>query len=216
MERSKDTDELRRQLRGERHKRRARAAQRQGLFYLFCIASLGGLYWYAQGDLTPTSPWAAKAKVVLDEAQNTMLRDSAESVVQPLAAGDRRKLERQRGIVDVLARRRVGTPRRGGAIGDLRLLQSLVDDRVLSTDQSYELQALGVVLGDVMAEQLDLSWVVVDDQYGRTRALQYGSHEDVFFPVTMISRRYEKNIPVDVDELYRKVESDVARLRARF
>ena len=166
-------------------------------------------------DLTPSSSWTAEARVVLDEAQKTMLRESPESIVQPLAAGDRLKLERQRGIVDVIARRHVGSAPRGGALDDLRLLQSLVDDRVLSTDQLYELQALGVVLGDVMVEQLDLSWVIVDDQYGRTRALQYGSREDVFFPVTMISKRYEKNILVDVDELYRKIESDVARLRGR-
>ena len=149
---------------------------------------------------------------MLDEAQKTMLRESPESIVQPLADGDLRKLVRQRAIIDALARRYVGAAPHGGALDDLRILQSLIDDRVLATDQQYELQSLGVVLGDVLVEQLDLSWVVVDDQYGRTRALQYGSREDVFFPITMISRRYEKIIPVDVEEIYRKIESEVARL----
>ena len=213
MDRSKQADELRRELRDERYKRRRRAARRQMLFYVFCIAGLGGLYWYAQADFAETGSRLVRTRVVLEEAQKTMLRESPESIVQPLAAGDRRKLERQRGIVDVLARRHMGAAPRGGALDDLRLLQSLVDDRVLATDQLFELQALGVVLGDVMVEQLDLSWVVVDDQYGRTRALQYGSREDVFFPITMISKRYEKNILVDVDKLYQKIESDVARLR---
>ena len=69
------------------------------------------------------------------------------------------------------------------------------------------------MLGDVLAEQLDLEWVIVDDKYGRTRALQFGSRDDVFFPVTMISKRYEANIQVDVDDLYRKVETEVERLR---
>ena len=71
-----------------------------------------------------------------------------------------------------------------------------------------------MTLGDVMASQLGLEWVVVNDEYGRTRALQYGDDEDVFFPITMISRRYEADIFVDVDDLYSKMEVEVEKLRA--
>jgi hypothetical protein len=206
-------DELRRRRNIERRERRVRAAQRQMLFYVLCVVGLGALYWYAQGDLTPTTPYAARARVVLEDAQRSMLREEDRSVVQPLSEGDRRHLERQRGIVEDLARRHVGMIPRGGSLGDLRILQSLIDDRVLQKDQVYELQALGVVLGDVLAEQLDLDWVIVEDQYGRTRALRFGTRDDLFFPVTMISKRYEKGIPVDVDDLYHEVEGDVARLQ---
>jgi hypothetical protein len=214
MERSKETaDELRRRRNAERRKSRTRAAQRQGLFYVFCIAGLGGAYWLARDDLTAGNTYAAKARVVLEEAQRTMLREQEDSIIEPLRDGDRRSLERQRGIVNELARRHVGARPRGGALDDLRILQTLVDERVLASDQRYELQALGVVLGDVLAEQLDLVWVIVDDEYGRTRALRFGGGEDVFFPTTMISKRYEKNIPVDIDQLYRKTKSEVANLR---
>ena len=215
VEQRETAEELRVQRRAERKQRRKRAAQRQGLFYVSCIVALGGLYWYAQGDLTPKNSHAQRARVVLDQAQRTMLRESPESSVGALDPRDRRKLEKQRGLVGTAASRHVGNAPRGGDLGDLRILQSLVDQRVFATDQVYELQALGVVLGDVMAEQLGLSWVIVDDRYGRTRALQYGDREDVFFPVTMISKRYEKNIPVDVDELYRKMAAEVASLGRR-
>lgn len=215
VQQQETAQELRARRRVERYKRRKRAAQRQGLFYVFCIAALGGLYWYAQGDLTPSNSYAQQARVVLDEAQRTMLRETSKSFVESLDARDRRRLEQQRGVVGTAASRHVGSPLRGGDLGDLRILQELVDQRVFAVDQVYELQALGVVLGDVMAEQFGLSWVVVDDRYGRTRALQYGDLDDVFFPVTMISRRYEKNIPVDVDELYRKMEAEVAKLSRR-
>lgn len=214
MERSEENiKELRQRRNAERRKRRTRSVQRQGLFYVFCIVVLGGAYWYAENDLTPSNAYAERARVVLDEAQKTMLRESVDSIVQPLRDGDRRRLERQRVVIDELARRHVGAAPRGGALADLRILQTLIDRRVLASDQSFELQALGVVLGDVLAEHLDLAWVVVDDEYGRTRALRFGTREDVFFPITMISRRYEKNIPVDVDELYRSIESKVANLR---
>ena len=210
----KDTpDEVRRKRNRERRERRTKEAQRQMLFYVFTLVALGGLYWYAHGDLMLRSSYARKARVVLDEAQKTMLRESEQSIVEPLTNSDIRKLDRQRDYVDGLARRHVGAPPSGGAIGDLYILQSIVDDRVLEKDQTYELQALGVVLGDVLAEQLDLEWVIVDDAYGRTRALQFGSRDDVFFPVTMISKRYEADIQVDVDALFRKVEAEVERLR---
>ena len=216
MVRQQETaEEIRARRRKERNQRRKRAAQRQGAFYIFCIVSLGALYWYAQGDLSPSNSYAHQARVILDEAQRTMLPESEESSVASLGSSDRRRLERQRSVVQTAASRHVGTAPRGGDVADLRILQQLVDQRVFAVDQVYELQALGVVLGDVMAEQLGLSWVVVDDQYGRTRALQYGDREDVFFPITMISRRYEKNIPVDVDELYRNMEAEVAALSRR-
>jgi len=214
MERQEETlKELRQKRNAERRKRRTQAAQRQGLFYVFCIVALGGVYWYANNDLTPSDSYTDRARVVLEEAQKTMLREPAESIVQSLRDGDRRRLERQRGFAEELARRHVGAALRGGALDDLRILQTLIDQRVIASDQSFELQALGVVLGDVLAEHLDLAWVIVDDEYGRTRALRFGTRDDVFFPITMISRRYEKNIPVDVAELYRSIEAKVAELR---
>jgi len=213
MDKRAEIEELRRKNSQERRKTRIRAAQRQGAFYAFTAVALGGMYWYAQGDLTPTSEYTQRASVVLEQAQKTMLREEVQSAVEPLTEGDLRKLDRQRGLVDALARRHVGFPMTGGAVDDLRVLQELIDNRALAVDQTFELQSLGVVLGDVLAEQFDLEWVIVDDRYGRSRALQYGSRDDVFFPVTMISKRYEKNIPVDIEELYRKVESEVAKLR---
>ena len=61
---------------------------------------------------------------------------------------------------------------------------------------------------------MELEWVIVNDEYGRTRALQYGNNEDVFFPITMISRRYEADIFVDVEDLYDKMATEVEKLGA--
>ena len=100
-------DEIRARRRKERNQRRKRAAQRQGVFYIFCIVSLGSVYWYAQGDLTPRDSYAYKAKVVLDEAQRTMLPESEKSAVSSLDASDRRRLEQQRSVVQTAASRHV-------------------------------------------------------------------------------------------------------------
>lgn len=131
--------------------------------------------------------------------------------ILPLEAADERQLQLQRKAVDELSRRHVGTPISGGALDDLRIIQTLLDLRVLGADQAYELQSLGVVLGDVMVTQLDFSWVVVQDEVGRSRALRFRDTDTLVFPVTMISKRVEGDVRFAVSDLYAKAESIAAQ-----
>jgi len=127
------------------------------------------------------------------------------SSVETLTGVDQRRLREQRNLVDELARRHVGTPLSAGhSLDDLRVIQEILDQGVLDPDQTFELQALGVALGDVLAQQHDLEWVVVNDDLGRSRALRYGEGEDLIFPVTMISKRVEADVDFRVIELYEK------------
>lgn len=128
-----------------------------------------------------------------------------------LTHSDERLMERQRSMVDELARRHVGSPLTGGRLDDLRVLQELLDQRLLQPDQTLELQALGVVLGDVMVAQLGFSWAIVEDELGRSRALRLGKSDDLVYPVTMISKRVEKDIRFTVDELYAKAREIAGR-----
>jgi len=133
----------------------------------------------------------------------------------PMGPGDLRKSEQQREVVANLCRRHLGTPLEGESLSDLRLLQRLIDERVIAPEQVYELQALGVVLGDVMAATLGLHWVAVDDEFGHSRALRWRQSDRVFFPVTMISKRVEAGLEVDVKGLYEKTRRAVEKLRRR-
>jgi len=119
-------------------------------------------------------------------------------------------LRRQREIVDELSRKHLGSPLSGGELRDLRVLQELLDRRVLDQDQGYELQALGVVLGDVMARELGLAWVRVEDEFGKSRALRLDETETLIFPVTMISKRVEGETPFTIAELFEKARGIVA------
>jgi len=207
--------EAERKRRLERRRRRARAQQRQLAVYLFGFIVLFGAYWWFNRDLSPGAPASgvAQQRSALGAVADAMVRSAPRSRVEDLGVLEERRIDRQRAAVVEFARRRVGAEPGDGSLDDLRILQQIVDDRILRRDQTYELQALGVVLGDVMAKQLGLRWVVVDDQYGRTRALRYGTGDDVFFPITMISKRYERGLDVDVRALYSDVEAQVAALR---
>jgi len=205
-------------LRAEINKSRARKQQRQMASYVVILVALVGLYWYANRDWKPSRAAleASEREETLAAVADEMVRNTEEkSVVVQVDESEDRRLSRQRSVVAELTRRHIGSEPRGGSLDDLRLLQKVLDDRVLGTSDVYELQCLGVALGDVMERQLGLRWITVDDEYGRTRALQFGDGEDVFFPITMISKRYERNFPVDVQELYDEVASTVGKLSAR-
>lgn len=97
--------------------------------------------------------------------------------------------------------------------GDLNWLQRLVDEKALAPHQTYELQCLGAVLGQVFAARTPLKWVVVEDEYGRDLALQYPNTSVLVFPTTMISKRVEDGRDVDVVPIYRTVAAQVEKLK---
>jgi len=132
-----------------------------------------------------------------------------------MSSADEIKSRRQRALADELARRHLGTPLRGGETRDLATLQRLLDGDWIEREDVFSQQAIGLALGDVMARNLDLHWVVVDDDYGRSRALRWKDEQDLFFPVTMVSKRIAQRRPVDVYDLYDFVADQVATLQAR-
>lgn len=135
--------------------------------------------------------------------------------IAPPSSGDLLKSDGQRKLIDGIARRSFGSGFGGGPDADLRLLQRLVDKRVVRLDQFFELQAMGVVLGDIMVDQLRLRWVSVDDDVGHSRALRFRESDQLFFPITMISKRAKFGDPIDVRALFDKTAKHVAALERR-
>lgn len=117
---------------------------------------------------------------------------------------DRQYMADQRRLIDDLARSQVGRQFSGNIENDLALLQLLLDRRLVRPEQKQELQAMGVIMGDLLAEDLDLNWVLYEDQQGRSRALRYRNGTDVLFPITMISRRREADNRTPVADIYAK------------
>ena len=127
--------------------------------------------------------------------------------VYSLTRIDRDFMEEQRDSVDQLARIHLGRQVRGDKANDLEVLQQLLDEDLVGPDQTVLLQGMGVVLGDLLSEELGMPWVVYEDRLGRSRALRAGTSDHYLFPVTMISRRVEAGAPVDVDAIYDKAVS---------
>ena len=116
---------------------------------------------------------------------------------------DRTYLAQGQAQVNDLTERYFGSSLSGQPGIDLPLLQRLLDEQRVRPDESEKLQAMGIVMGELLARDIDLRWIRYQDKYGISRALQ---HRDgrVVFPITMIARRYEVGAAVNVQALYER------------
>ena len=122
---------------------------------------------------------------------------------------DRQYMAQQRTVLEDLTRRHFGRTFNGNRDNDLGLLQRLLDHRLVRNDQTRELQAMGVIMGDLLATELGLHWVIYQDDLGRSRGLRDGDTDTYLFPITMISRRWEVGNRTPVDEIYDKARTAV-------
>jgi hypothetical protein len=129
-----------------------------------------------------------------------------EPAVMALSPADQQFMQAQRERIDSLARTRLGRQLKGSIENDLGILQTLLDRKLVKPDQTLELQAMGVVLGDLLAQDPSASWVIYRDTLGRSRALQLGKSDNFLFPITMISRRAETGAVVDVNAIFAKAD----------
>jgi hypothetical protein len=121
-----------------------------------------------------------------------------------LSTVDLQFMEQQRQSLQDLATANLGRQFNGVTDSDIDLLQTLLDQRLVRADQVQELQAMGVILGDLLAAELGMHWVIFEDPLGRSRALRYRETDNFLFPITMIARRREVGNTTPVADIYQK------------
>jgi hypothetical protein len=72
---------------------------------------------------------------------------------------------------------------------------------------------VGIAFGDALAQELGLTRVIVEDDYGRDPALILEGTSIISFPLTAISKRVQAGEAVDVRALFRSASETIARLR---
>ena len=131
----------------------------------------------------------------------TVLSSELELQIRPLSAIDKHYMAEQRQTIESLANR-LGRGLSGVTERDLETLQRIIDMRWIDTEDIQTQQAMGIVFGDLLANELHFDWVVYRDRAGRSRALRYRDQEIYIFPVTMLSRRLSASAPLSVSELF--------------
>jgi len=142
---------------------------------------------------------------------NALAQDEPE--ISELTYLDRGFMKQQRELINDLAATKLGRQFSGDKIRDLDLLQTLLDRSLVKPDQKRELQAMGLVLGDLLATDLGLDWVIYEDKVGRSRALRYADTDNYLFPMTMIARRVEADSHTPVVAIYDKAYQSVYKIQ---
>jgi hypothetical protein len=97
--------------------------------------------------------------------------------------------------------------------GKLELLDIIIKSNWIEKDEKYKIQCLGITIGDALVQGLNFTWIEVEDEYGPDPALKLGDTSLILFPLTMISKRIEKDEKVDVFELFEKIKLKVFELK---
>ena len=121
----------------------------------------------------------------------------AEQILSALTDADLQRLEKQRAVVTRYLDED-GLEKYETAAGKLGTLRALLAAEVFSAEQTYELQAMGIVLGDVFVQDMGFHWIMVADEHGRDPAVKFQDTSVILFPLTMISKRIERGEAVDV------------------
>lgn len=125
-------------------------------------------------------------------------------------ASDFNYLKQGHDRIEELTKKHFGSRLQGVPDHDLELLQRLLNDKRVKASDRRLLQDMGIVFGGLLQKQFDLKWLIYDDKYGPSRALQLKHTNNFLFPITMISRRAETGLSVDVAGLYEKAVGKIA------
>ncbi|ESQ81312.1 DUF3806 domain-containing protein [Asticcacaulis sp. YBE204] len=138
-----------------------------------------------------------------------------EEKLEPLSPDDISSLEAQRIWVrdhyEPEARHKFET-----VDGKLHLLDVILREKWIDAEETWKLQSLGVVFGDVLVQEYGCQWIMVEDQYGRDPCLCIPRTAIKLFPLTMISKRVEQGEEVDVRDFYEEMFALIEDMKAEY
>lgn len=136
-----------------------------------------------------------------------------EQKVTALNEADQKLLHDRRAVVERYLVNEDSKQKYKTAAGKLGTIRAILQGGVFRPDQTYELQCLGIVLGDALVQDMGLEWIMVEDEYGRDPAVRMPKTTIILYPMTMISKRIERGETVDVFELFNGVAAQVEELQ---
>jgi len=149
------------------------------------------------------------------QPQEAAVSNEPQQTTTALTEDDRARLDEQRAVVEkFLGTNQENLRKYATTAGKLGTIRAVLEAGVFQSQQTYELQCLGVVLGDAFVQELAMEWVVVEDERGRDPAVRLPGTSVILFPLTTISKRIERGEAVDVFDLFNRVAADAERLKA--
>jgi Domain of unknown function (DUF3806) len=133
--------------------------------------------------------------------------------ITALAEVDEKRLREQRAVVERYLSNEESKQKYKKTAGKLGTIRAILQAGIFKPNQTYELQCLGIVLGDAFVQELGMEWVVVEDEYGRDPTVRLPETSIILYPLTMISKRIERGEQVDVFELFHGVTRQMDEIK---
>ena len=97
--------------------------------------------------------------------------------------------------------------------GKLNLLTTILKNNWIKKGETIKFQCLGITFGDALIQYIDgMKWVEYSDEHGIDPALQYENTSIIIFPQTMISKRIEDNVEVNIPLLLEETSAEIYRI----
>jgi hypothetical protein len=141
------------------------------------------------------------------------LPTSGEQKITAITAADAQRLTDERAVIEAFLSNEDSKRKYRTAAGKLGTIRAILEAGKFKPEQTYELQCLGVVLGDAFVQELGMEWVIVADEFGRNASVRMPGTTIILFPLTMISKRVERGEKVDVFDVFNRAAEDVERLQ---
>jgi hypothetical protein len=141
------------------------------------------------------------------------MANEAEQQITALIEADQARLRKQRAVVEKYLGDEDSMRKYKTAAGKLGTIRAVLQAGIFKPTQTYELQCLGVVLGDALVQEMGMEWIIVQDERGRDPAVRLLRTTIILFPLTMISKRLERGEQVDVFALFNTIAAHVEDLQ---
>ena len=146
------------------------------------------------------------------QSETRMTSESSQKVTV-LTEADQKRLRDQRAVIEKFLPDDSSRQNFKKAAGKLGIIRAILDRNLFKPAQTYELQCLGIVLGDAFVQELKMEWVMVEDEHGRDPAVRLPKTSIILFPLTMISKRIERGEKVDVFDIFNGVAAKVEEMQ---
>ncbi len=98
------------------------------------------------------------------------------------------------------------------------MVKDILDQKWIKPNELGKFQALGVVMGDAIAQAVGMEWVSVDDQHGcepalRSEALDEKTESVFVWPMNLFSKRIERGEVFDVIDIFEQICGHVLTMR---
>lgn len=136
-------------------------------------------------------------------AQTAATATQSKTLIEELDWIDKKHLDQQELAINELTQKKLGISIKRD-LKDLDTLQRIIDTKLVASDDYKTLQAMGIVLGNIMQADFPhtLEWKAYSDELGRSRALCVRNTANCLFPVTMLERRITSGTHPEVKKIY--------------